>query len=65
MYDKYKINEEDIQSVIRYLELHDPQNANRDYAIQLIESFKEFGSEVARSDESLAEMIRQATEKKD
>lgn len=65
MHKEYHDNEEDIQSVIRYLEHHDPDNANREYAIQLIETFKGFGSEITRSDDGLAELIRKATEKKD
>jgi hypothetical protein len=64
MNHEYHINEKDIQSVIRYLQIHDPKNADRDYAIQLIEAMQEFGSEVARSDEALAEAIRVATQKK-
>ena len=65
MNDKYEINEEDIDKIIRYQKIHDPDNADRDYAIQLIESFQGFSSELARSDEGLAEAIRKFTEKKD
>jgi hypothetical protein len=61
---EYHINEKDIQAVIRYLQIHDPENADRDYAIQLIEAMQEFGSEVAHTDETLAEAIRAATQKK-
>lgn len=64
MHDEYHISEEDIQAVIRYLQIHDPENADRDYAIQLIESMQGFGNELARSDEALAEAIRKANEKK-
>lgn len=64
MYDEYHKNEEDIQKVIRYLEIHDPKNANRDYAIQYIESMQGFGSELARSDESLAEAIKKKLDEK-
>lgn len=65
MYDEYHKSEEDIQAVIRYLKIHDPKNANRDYAIQFIDSMEGIGSEIARSDEALAEAIRKATAKKD
>lgn len=34
MYDEYHKNEEDIQKILRYLQIHDPKNANREYAIQ-------------------------------
>lgn len=64
MYDEYHKNEEDIQKVIHYLEIHDPKNANRDYAIQYIESMQGFGSELARSDESLAEAIKKKLDEK-
>lgn len=64
MYDEYHKNEEDIQKVIRYLEIHDPKNANRDYAIQYIESMQGFGSELARSDESLAEALKKKLDEK-
>lgn len=64
MYDEYHQNEEDIQKVIRYLEIHDPENANREYAIQYIESMQGFGSELARADESLAEVLKKKLDEK-
>lgn len=64
MNEAYRTNEEDIQAIIRYLKIHDPENADRDYAVQLIETMQEFGSEIARSDASLAEAIRIALQKK-
>lgn len=65
MYDEYHKTEEDIQAVIRYLQIHDPKNASREYAVQFIDSMEGFGNEIARSDEALAEALRKATEKKD
>lgn len=64
MHDEYHRSEEDIQKVIRYLQIHDPKNANREYAIQFIDSMQGFGSEVARSDESLAEAIKKKLDDK-
>lgn len=64
MQGEYHINEEDIQTIIRYQKIHDPENADRDYAIQLIESMQSFGSELARSDEALAEAIQKANAKR-
>ena len=64
MQDEYHISEEDIQKVIRYLEIHDPKNANRDYAIQYIESIQGFGSELARSNEPLAEVLKKKLDEK-
>lgn len=64
MYDEYHKSEEDIQAVIRYLEIHDPKNANRNYAIQFIESMEGIGSEIARNNESLAETIKKKLDEK-
>ena len=65
MHNEYHINEEDIAKIIKYLEFEDPDNANREYAIQLIESMQISGNEIARSDEALAEAIRRHTKKDD
>ena len=65
MSDNYKINEDDIQKVIKYLEFHDPKNADRDYAIEFIEAMQIEGNEIARTDEKLAEAIRDFTREKD
>lgn len=65
MSDDYQMSEEDIQKVIKYLEFYDPNNADRDYAIQFIQAMQVKGNEIARSDEALAEAIREYTKKKD
>jgi hypothetical protein len=64
MQDEYHISEEDVQKVIRYLEIHDSKNANRDYAIQYIESMQGFGSELARSNEPFAEALKKKLDEK-
>ena len=64
MHDEYHRNEEDIQKILRYLQIHDPKNANRDYAIQYLDSMEGFGNELARSDESLAEAIKKKLDEK-
>lgn len=46
--DDYQISEKDIESVIRYLELHDPENADRDYAVQLLEAMQGLAHDVTR-----------------
>lgn len=56
----YQINEKDIEAVIRYLKIHDPKNADRDYAIQYLESLQGVASEIAQNDSELAEILRQA-----
>ena len=65
MNDAYEINEADITKIINYLKFHDPQNANREYAIEFIEALRVKGNEIARTDEGLAEAIRDFTRKKD
>jgi hypothetical protein len=65
MYDEYHISEEDIQKILRYLQIHDPENANREYAIQYLDSMEGFGSELARADESLAEAVKKKLDEKD
>jgi hypothetical protein len=65
MSDNYKINEADIQKVINYLKFHDPKNADREYAIEFIEAMQIEGNEIARTDEKLAEAIRDFTRKKE
>ncbi len=65
MNDSYEINEEDITKVIKYLEFHDPENANREYAIEFIEAMQAKSNEIARTDEELAEEILNFTRSKD
>jgi len=35
--DDYELNEKDVESTINFLKLHDPENANRDRAIEFLE----------------------------
>lgn len=65
MNGSYEINEEDIKKAINYLKFHDPKNADREYAIEFIEAMQVEGNEIARTDEKLAEAIRDFTHKKD
>ena len=44
----YQISEQDIEAVIRYLKIHDPKNADKDYAIQLLEALQGVAHDVAR-----------------
>lgn len=60
----YEINENDIESVIKYLEANDSTNADRDYAIQLLEVMQEIAGDLVRSDVTQAEFIQKALEKK-
>ena len=64
MNNGYEINEDDNQKVINYLKFRDPKNADREYAIEFIEAMQIEGNEIARTDEQLAEAIRDFTRKK-
>lgn len=37
----YEINESDVESVIKYLKIHDPENATPEKAIALLEELQE------------------------
>lgn len=60
----YDIDDEKIATVLRYLELHDPKNADRDYAIQLLETMQSIAGELARSQDISPEMIKKALDQK-
>lgn len=62
--EQYNISEEDIQKIINYLKFHDPKNADREYAIEFIESMQITSNEIARTDEELAKAIEEFTKKK-
>jgi hypothetical protein len=62
--EPYDISEEDVQKVITYLKFHDPENANREYAIEFIEAMQVKSNEIARTDEELAKAIEEFTKKK-
>ncbi|MGD8373401.1 MAG: hypothetical protein PVI21_00915 [Candidatus Woesebacteria bacterium] len=64
MYDEYHKNEEDIQKILRYLQVYDPKNTNREYAIQYLDSIEGFGNELARADEGLAEKLKKSLDEK-
>ena len=61
----YEINEKDIEAVIRYMEIHDPKNADREYAVQYLQSLQGVASQLARSDTGLAELLQEALKKPD
>ena len=43
-------DEETIQKTLRYLEIHDPENATRDYAIGFLEFMQRFAHVASRSE---------------
>lgn len=42
MTDKYELNEKDIDSAIRFLKIHDPENATPEKAIAMLEDLQTF-----------------------
>ncbi len=56
----YEINEKDIKAVIRYLQIHNPANADREYAIQLLELMKEIAREMIKTDMEFTELLLKA-----
>lgn len=64
----YEFTEDDIQKVLDYLTHHNPENADRDYAIQLLQQMQDNAFNVANSgvltEEELAEALKKKTEDK-
>ncbi len=58
MTKKYEINEKDIESVMRYLQAHDPENATREMAISLLEDLRAGFHGMAHSNPELLEKLR-------
>lgn len=46
--DDYQISEKDIEAVMRYLETNDPKNADREYAMQLLEAIHGVAHDIAK-----------------
>ena len=60
----YEINEKDIATVIRYLEMHNPENTDREYAIQILELMHEIAKEAVNEGLEFAKLFIQALEQK-
>jgi hypothetical protein len=62
----YEFTEEDIQKVINYLTIHDPKNADKDYAVQLLQHMQDKAFNVANSgvltEEEIEEAIKNSSE---
>lgn len=48
----YVLNEKDIKSTIKYLKIFDPKNADRDYAIQLLEVMQIIAKDIVKDGNS-------------
>jgi TRAP-type uncharacterized transport system substrate-binding protein len=64
----YEINEKDIETVLRYLKIHNPENADRDYAVQLLKAMQNTAHNIVQSgvfaDEELLNAIKSVEEKR-
>lgn len=49
----YKITDEDIEAVVRWLRINDPENANPKIARQMLEGTRSMFREIGQTDEDL------------
>lgn len=65
MSNGYQINEKDIDGVLNYLKIHDPENATPEMAIAFLEYFKTKFHELAHTDpEKLEEIYKEFKKEK-
>ena len=57
MAEPYEINEKDIDSVIRFLKIHDPENATPEMAIALLEHMQAAFHTMSHDDPDMLEKI--------
>lgn len=57
-------NEQNIEAAIKYLKYHDPENADREYAIELLRSMQETAKELVDKNLEFAQLIEIAFKKK-
>ena len=60
----YKISEEDIEAVVRNLKIYDPENADREYAIQILEIMSRMAKRVVDQGREFTELFLQALSEK-
>ena len=58
--DRPKFKEEYVIKMINHLKRNNPQNADREYALQMLEVLQEFARSVAKNDPELAEKLLQS-----
>jgi hypothetical protein len=62
MAESYELNEKDINSVIRYLKIHEPENATRERAIALLEDLQAGVHMMAHNNPDLLEKLQKELE---
>jgi len=63
MADDYKITEQDIESVIRYLKIYDPENATPEKAISMLEDLQTGIHMLAHNNPELLEKLYKEVKK--
>lgn len=61
----YQISNEDIDAVVRYLEIYHPENANREYAQRMLESTKSALHQIAINNPDDIEALYEQVEASD
>lgn len=61
----YQINEKDIESAIEYLKHHDPANADREYAVELLNAMQDTAKELVNKDLDFAQLLEATLKKRD
>ena len=59
----YKITEQDIEGMLQYLRVFHPENANEDYAVEMLEYLKATFHRLALTDPDALDELYQAFEK--
>lgn len=62
MAENYELNEKDINSVLRYLEIHEPKDATRERAIALLEDLQAGVHSLAHNNPELLEKLQKELE---
>ena len=60
--EEYEINEKDIESVIRWLTINDPEHANRETAISLLQEMQAGFHGMAHNNPELLEKLKRELE---
>ncbi len=62
MAERYEINEKDIESMVNYLRVFHPENANRDFAIEMLKYLKAGYHRLALTDPDALDDLYEAFE---
>ena len=63
MADHYQITDKDIEGMLHYLQVFHPENANQDYAVEMLEYLKAGYQRLALTDPNALDDLYEAFEK--